>query len=392
MKLNIVSVKKSSIFLYAILFISLTFFLIVKSSLYKTIAKYYGEESVIEVVPKSFTLGFIKVKRPKFLGGGKLSNSDIEKLKSLEFINSVEPVYLLKAPAKISGKLGKSYYGTDLAVFGKNFNDSLSSDILNIYCSSKILDFYNFGFSVSSNLPGVDESIIKSMILDLSIGKSSFKSSGIPKNYKAKVKGLRSDISILGITLDIKDLRKIAKAGNHKIAISKLKVVVAPGFDPKYANEKIKAMGYKVNREDSIIGKIRQNSKLITILMQIPTIIFFIIILFFTIALRKSDLIIMKREISMLYVLGLKRSSIIAMILRKTFIAILFSILTTLALFYLLFVSLEENINSVSALFSVSYNINEIVLGVVIVVLASLIQEALVSFYLIKKFKINDLN
>ncbi len=144
----------------------------------------------IKVVPKSMDIAFLRLGRPKILGGGKLDASVVKTLRADEAVSAVYPIAYARFPIHLHGELLGSHYGTDAPVQGVDprwvsdevaaghtfaFSEGQSIPVL---VSRKVLQIYNAGFAPANNLPRLSEGAVIGREVEIEIGSSTLAGRG----------------------------------------------------------------------------------------------------------------------------------------------------------------------------------------------------------------------
>ncbi len=141
----------------------------------------------IKLVPKSMDVAFLRLGRPKFLGGGKLDRAAIERLTADEAVRAIYPIAYARFPIHLHTELLGSSYGTDTSVQGidprwvadevaEGYDFTfVEGEPIPILVSRKVIQIYNAGFAPANNLPRLSEAAVIGREVGIELGASSLR-------------------------------------------------------------------------------------------------------------------------------------------------------------------------------------------------------------------------
>ncbi len=299
---------------FTLMFFLLFFIISFSSTFHSTIKKIFSSENntFITIAPKETEIGVFKFNTPSILGKGRLSDKDIDYLRSLSGVTEVSPTYNLDAPAHMSGQLFDFGYGTDLSVFGEDrpfkglWYSKKNTDAIRAIASSKLLDIYNSSFAPANDLPKMTEKILVGRKFDLTAGASTI-SEGTGKTHSMKVTivGTDRDVHFLGLTIPVAILMQIAEKIDAPVTLSNVKIYFGTSADMIKAADMIEKKGYRIlENENDIFRTINRYISRLDYLLFLPVAFIILVIVLFVQNQIRYMLLYLKREIGIQMAIG----------------------------------------------------------------------------------------
>ncbi len=183
---------------------------------------------MVEVVPKSVSVGLFKINAGAFLGSKPLTASSLATLRKVPGVKEVYPVLKINIPmtARGGGVLFGKILSTDLfmtavpeALVAADVEEGFQDGpMIPVLISDQLITLYNTAVAPSLNTPQISGETIRNFQFDLSIGESMvFGNTGAWRTgyERAKVLGSSSYAMPLGVTVPLATARRLLKTYGH---------------------------------------------------------------------------------------------------------------------------------------------------------------------------------
>ncbi|NOZ84775.1 MAG: ABC transporter permease [Deltaproteobacteria bacterium] len=226
-------------------------------------------QSELEVRPGTITLGPLLLDKPALLGGGRLDDSMINKLKKIKGVRMVYPRMNIKFPVMAYGRFFKKGVSTDLVVDGVD-EGLVESDLgkkdafrwkkgkpVPVVISPHLLALYNTSFAGMHNLPRITPALLEGFRFHLVLGRSYL--GGTPDPAKVddvlcRLQGFSLHSTLIGATLPLSFVKAMNRKYAGREAAQSYSSAILELYSPAYAR--------RVQKEAQDLGlKVTSDSK-----------------------------------------------------------------------------------------------------------------------------------
>ena len=296
-------------------------------------------DTMLKVVEQSVDLGPFQLSAAGLLGGGGLNKRTIERINSVNGVQSIYKKMVLNVPTMATGNFLGRRMRTDLIVEGID-PGLIASEIekadefiykkdkpLPVLVSKRLLDMYNAAIA-GGNIPRLTQDIVKGLKFTLIIGKSYLKGSlaiSKRKNIPCKIIGLSDHAIVAGMTAPLNFVKEMRKLYNNEDESSfnynsMLIKVEAPQYIPDVIAE-VESAGLQIDQKDKKLAE--SAGRAASVVLAGASAFGSILLITACIIIGLSFMLIIKfriRDIAVLRSLGAKPSDIIILILGQAFV------------------------------------------------------------------------
>jgi putative ABC transport system permease protein len=217
------------------------------------------DESALEVKLPEVSLG-------SFLGGGKLDDEALARLKALDGVQDVYPKMEVRVPS--SSRFNGDFFGRSLRMYvevvangvdprlvekdvapGKQFRDGGPGSVIPVLANAGLLEIYNKTFAPSRGLPTLSPELLTGFHIPVDWGKSFISPSNGPSSEgQLEIVGFSTFALPLGVTMPLDTARRLNRElGRDATTYSSAVLRAAtPDAMPRLAAE-VRRMGFDVD-------------------------------------------------------------------------------------------------------------------------------------------------
>lgn len=258
------------------------------------------------------------------LGATGLSDADVSGLKAQSFVESVGLLTPSRFKASIQSSSNRFPFFTDIAFESvpKDFIDVNSKDwkweegtaLVPIIAPNMFLDFYNFQFSFSQNLPQLTQEVVKMIIFRINV----YDADGRVTSFDGRVVGFSDRISSLLVPQEFMDWGNHRFGNNQQAKPSRVIIRTKDAGNPELVNY-LKQQGLVTDADKTRFSRYRQVVDIVVRIAGITGVFLFLFaMLVFTLFIQLT-IASCRDEIRLLVTLGASPRQLKKFLMRRFF-------------------------------------------------------------------------